>query len=107
VSDDYHAIFLGRSNHSYGIAIDAVDHRRPPAQHWDDFDVFLTSDNRLRIQGHKGFVEPICPRCNEPIAWVLDMMSFARDDMGGFTAHHARCVWSKDGFTKQRKLADP
>ena len=70
-----------------------------PAPRWDDFRVYLTSDGRLRNEGWRGFVEPTCPTCNKPIAWVLDMMSFKGDEDGGFTAHHAHCVTADQAGT--------
>jgi hypothetical protein len=60
---------------------------------------------RCENSGRLGFVEPICPVCNEPIAWVLDMFSFSNNDRGTFTLTHARCAWTKNGFRTQERLA--
>jgi hypothetical protein len=47
--------------------------------------------------------EPICPICEEPIRWCLDMFSFTT----GY-AHklaHAHCVWTPEAFDREKKLA--
>jgi len=64
----------------------------------------LDEDGTLTLTGD--IVEPRCVICGEEIRWVLDMWSFAKNaDRPGFSAGHARCLWTKNGFTEQRKLA--
>ena len=80
---------------------------------WDTFRLEFGPDNRLRILGRKGLREPTCPKCLQPIHWVLDMMSFQRDEyalpeserFGGFVLCHARCTWTPEGFQAQERLA--
>ena len=50
--------------------------------------------------------EPICPICEKPIQWCLDMFSFTTGfDAHPFTLAHAHCVWKKEAFTRERLLA--
>lgn len=52
--------------------------------------------------------EPICPECQEPVKWVLDMFSFStlsQWDRGGYTLMHARCAWIPSAFTRERTRA--
>lgn len=60
----------------------------------------------LRRNGFDGTPEPICPECNEPIAWCLDMFTFStlRDD-GTHVLRHAQCNWLPERFTTLRKAA--
>jgi hypothetical protein len=62
-------------------------------------------EGHLHARGTVGWREPICPECNEPIRWCLDMASFTtgRDHVMA----HARCVWRKEAFSRERKLAHP
>lgn len=60
---------------------------------------------RCEVTGYDDWVEPICPTCNEPIRWVLDMMSFTTKNGGVFTMTHARCAWTPEGFDTERELA--
>ena len=57
----------------------------------------------LHQRGMDGRREPTCPICWQPIQWVLDMFSFTTGF--DFRLAHARCVWKKEAFTKQRRLA--
>lgn len=55
--------------------------------------------------------EAICPRCDKPIQWCLDMFSFTTGDFGTgrdypFTLAHARCVWAGHAFRVQEQLTD-
>lgn len=47
-------------------------------------------------------VEPVCPICNQPIRWCLDMSSFTT----GYDHRlaHARCVWTREAFDREREL---
>ena len=104
------ALYSPSEDPSWDATTDAADEierlrAEKPAPRWDDFRVYLTSDGRLRIEGWRGFVEPTCPTCNKPIAWVLDMMSFKGDEDGGFTAHHAHCVWRRSAFSREGRQA--
>jgi hypothetical protein len=51
--------------------------------------------------------EAVCPKCGEPIRWVLDMFSFTTgmDETHPFTLTHARCAWTPEGFRVQMRLA--
>jgi hypothetical protein len=68
---------------------------------WDEFRIFIDSSQKLCTSGRNGWLEPICPICTTPIAWVLDMMSFNCDE-GMFVACHARCVWTPEAFDRER-----
>jgi len=57
----------------------------------------------LHLRGYDGWREPICPVCGRPIAWVLDMFSFTTGF--DYKLAHARCVWKREAFTRQRRLA--
>jgi hypothetical protein len=61
-------------------------------------------DDQMRLIGRKTWREANCSVCNEPIQWVLDMFSF-RSDPPGYSLAHARCVWTKEGFRSQERLA--
>ncbi len=73
---------------------------------FDDFRVFIDDAGHLRNEGRNGFIEPICPVCDKPIAWVLDMMSFKHDG-GSYVACHAHCVWTGSAFSREARLAQP
>lgn len=49
--------------------------------------------------------EPVCPYCNQPIKWVLDMYSLQTMVDGKYKLAHARCLWTRDAFYDQAKLA--
>jgi hypothetical protein len=49
--------------------------------------------------------EAICPECEQKIRWVLDMASFTTKGPGGHMLAHARCVWTPNAFTVQRRAA--
>jgi hypothetical protein len=49
--------------------------------------------------------EPICPLCDKPIQWVLDMQSFTGPPVKAMA--HARCTWRRSAFTNERKRACP
>lgn len=70
---------------------------------WNDFDISINDKGELVVGGHKGFVEPKCHVCGEPIQWVLDIMSFVHDK-GSYYAGHARCLWTVNGLQTQIKL---
>ena len=60
---------------------------------------------RCEISGYDGWTEPICPACNEPIQWVLDMASFSTPRNGVYTLMHARCAWTPEAFRKQERAS--
>lgn len=59
-----------------------------------------------RRNGFDGIPEPICPSCNEPIAWCLDMFSFSTlQEDGTHVLRHAQCNWLPSRFTTLRNAA--
>lgn len=60
---------------------------------------------RCEMSGWDGFVDPICPVCNEPIRWVLDMASFSTLEHGVYTLMHARCAWIPEAFDREKREA--
>lgn len=72
---------------------------------WDDFRFEFDDDGTFHMRGRTGFKEAICPKCDQVIRWVIDMSSFSPDGSGGSVLCHARCVWTKAGFSKQARLA--
>jgi hypothetical protein len=65
---------------------------------------FWPPDGTLRLLGRDDWREPICSVCHEPIQYVLDMMSF-RNDAPGYSLAHARCVWRRDAFDREKLRA--
>lgn len=56
-------------------------------------------DGRLVMEGREGWQEAVCPICDEPIRWCLDMFSFTT----GYPhmLAHARCVWTPEAFDRE------
>ena len=71
----------------------------------EPFHLYFDAAGHLHLAGRKGWREPICPECDEPIRWVLDMASFTSGS--DHVMAHARCVWRKWAFTEERKRAVP
>jgi hypothetical protein len=70
---------------------------------WNTFR-FEFRDDQLWLEGRDGWREAICPVCNEPIRWCLDMFTFSTGYP--YILCHARCSWQPDAFDRQRKLAE-
>lgn len=51
--------------------------------------------------------EAVCPKCEQPIRWALDMFSFTTgfDEAHPFTLAHARCLWTREAFDRQAASA--
>jgi hypothetical protein len=67
--------------------------------------MWFDAAGHLHQAGNVGWREPICPECDEPIRWCLDMASFTTGP--DHVMAHARCVWRKWAFTEERKRAVP
>lgn len=70
----------------------------------------ITRDGKVYCEagGRDGWAEPICPVCDEPIRWVLDMFSFSTlgaHTPGVHTLLHARCAWLPGAFRREGRLA--
>lgn len=72
----------------------------------DPFRLEFDDDGSLHQRGREGWREAVCPVCSEPIRWVLEMMSFTRDETG-FALAHARCVWTREAFGREALRASP
>lgn len=70
----------------------------------DIFRLELDADGTLWQRGREGWHEPVCGVCGDPIRWVLDMASF-KQEPSGFVMCHARCVWTKGAFDRERDAA--
>lgn len=68
-------------------------------------EVNIVNNQLVVTETRTNWMEVNCCKCGEPIRWILDMWSFENLGGGVLVAGHARCLWSKDGFTTQRKLA--
>jgi len=66
--------------------------------------VELADRTECWVKGRRGWVEPTCPECGEPIRWILDMHSY-KYEHGEYVMCHARCVWLPEAFTRERKVA--
>lgn len=62
---------------------------------FDDAGVF-------HLGGFDGWREAICPICEQPIRWVLDMFSFLSLDKGTYRLAHARCAWTPEAFDVEK-----
>ena len=63
---------------------------------------FVFRDGQLWHLGREGWREAVCPVCNEPIQWCLDMFSFTTG--WPHILAHARCVWTPEAFERQLGL---
>lgn len=62
------------------------------------------SDGTLHQRGgREGWAEPTCAVCHEPIRYCLDMFSFTTGSDHALA--HARCVWTKEAFDRERSKA--
>lgn len=62
-------------------------------------------DGVLHLRGREGWREAVCPKCDDPIRWVLDMASFLTLEDGSYRLAHARCAWIPEAFDAERKKA--
>jgi hypothetical protein len=69
------------------------------------FRLEFDDDDTLHLRGRDGRRHPICPKCDLPIRWVLDMASFAPDGAGGHVLLHARCAWTQEAFIDEGRRA--
>jgi hypothetical protein len=65
--------------------------------------LYFDNAGHLCLDFSQGWREPVCPECHEPIRWALDMSSFTSGP--GHQLAHARCVWTREGFRREAKLA--
>lgn len=69
----------------------------------DDFRIEFDEDGTLHVRGRNGWREPVCAVCRDPIRYVLDMFSFTTGP--DHELAHARCVWTKEAFEREARLA--
>ena len=66
-----------------------------------------TTEGHLRIRNDYPrtyeSAEPICPVCNEPIRFCLDMASFTTGSEHRLA--HAHCVWTPEAFDREKREA--
>lgn len=48
--------------------------------------------------------EPTCPKCGEPVQWILDIQAHVNVP-GGMALAHARCTWLPAAFKREMKLS--
>lgn len=63
--------------------------------------LYFDADDHLVLDfspANEDFREPVCPVCEKPIRWVLDMFSFTASAR---ELAHARCVWTSDAFASE------
>jgi hypothetical protein len=82
-------------NETY-LPVRALGWGRFSTANWDTFRFQTDDEGHLEIAGRDGWQEPICPICNEPIRWCLDMFSFTTGPRHRLA--HARCVWTAEAF---------
>lgn len=58
-----------------------------------------TDPSHMRVD----FQEPVCCKCGNPIAWIIDMHSWITMPDTSFGLVHAQCAWTSEAF---RRLAD-